>query len=156
MTNTLLRNREVKTGKNLDQRIQFVNNIQVANHKEVIGHLESEYSLTFGYANLIARKTRPSIGGNLQTGDSLVDTHYSGKKNDLCPTCDAIIEEVSRFGADVEFVPKKAFVNLRHRVKYAIGQPSTNIMVNVGINLKGTDPGDRLEPSGSINVWVSH
>jgi hypothetical protein len=26
----------------------------------------------------------------------------------------------------------------------------------VGINLKGTEPGDRLEASGSFNVMVSH
>ncbi len=54
MTNTLLRNREVKTGKNLDQWIEFDNSSQVTKHREIIEYLKSEYGLTCGYANLIA------------------------------------------------------------------------------------------------------
>ena len=38
----------------------------------------------------------------------------------------------------------------------AIIQPSTASRVDVGINLKGTPPGERLEASGSFNAMVSH
>lgn len=156
MTNTLLRDREVKTGKNLDQWIEFGNSSQVTKHREIIDHLKSEYGLTYGYANLIAPKTRVSKEGKLPTDGSLVDTQYSGKKNDMRPTYDAIIEGKTSFGKDVEIAPKKAYISLRRSKQFAIVQPSTKTRVDVGINLKGTDPGDRLEPSGSINAMVSY
>jgi len=120
MTNTLLRNREVKTGKNLDQWIEFGNSSQVTKHKEIIDYLKSEYGLTYGYANLIAQKTRASKEGKLPTGDLLVDTQYSGNKRDLRPIYDAIIEGVSSFGTDVEIELKKAYVNLQRREQFTI------------------------------------
>jgi len=156
MTKTMLINLEEKTGKNLDQWIQIVNESQVAKHKEIIVYLKSEYGLTYGYANLIALKYRESKEGKPPTGDSLVDTQYSGKKSDLRPIYDAIIEGVISFGKDVEIAPKKAYVSLRRSKQFAIIQPSTVTRVDVGINLKGTEAGDRLEPSGSFNAMVSH
>ena len=45
---------------------------------------------------------------------------------------------------------------MRHRKRFAILQPSTATRLDVGINLKGTEPTDRLEPSGSFNAMVSH
>jgi hypothetical protein len=84
MTNTMLQNLEEKTGNNLDQWIQIVNHSQVTKHKEIIDHLKSEYGLTYGYANLIAIKSRESKEGNPPTGDSLVATQYSGKKKVTC------------------------------------------------------------------------
>ena len=156
MTNTMLQNLEEKTGKNLDLWIQIVNNSQVTRHKEIIGHLKSEYGLTYGYANLIALKTRESLEGKPPTGDSLVDMQYSGNKSGLRPIYDAIIGGVKSFGKDVEVAPKKAYVSLRRSKQFAIVQPSTKTRVDVGINLKGTDPGGRLEPSGSFNAMVSH
>ena len=58
MTQSMLRNLEQKTGKNLDQWIQIVNRSKATKHKEIIDYLKSEYGLTYGYANLIALKTR--------------------------------------------------------------------------------------------------
>ena len=120
MTNTLLRNREVKTGKNLDQWIEFGNSSQVTKHKDIIDYLKSEYGLTYGYANLIALKTRASREGKLPTGDLLVDTQYSGNKRDLRPIYDAIIEGASSLGTDVEIEHKKAYVNLQRRKQFTI------------------------------------
>ena len=40
--------------------------------------------------------------------------------------------------------------------QFAIIQPSTRTRVDIGINLKGIDPTDRLEASGSFNSMVSH
>jgi hypothetical protein len=120
MTNTLLRNREVKTGKNLDQWIEFGNSSQVTKHREIVDYLKSEYGLTYGYANLIALKTRASKEGKLPNGDLLVDSQYSGKKNDMRPTYGAIMEGVSSFGTDVEIEPKKAYISLRCSKQFTI------------------------------------
>jgi hypothetical protein len=78
------------------------------------------------------------------------------KKSDLRPVYDAIIEGVTGFGQDVEIAPKKAYVILRTSKQFAIIQPSTKTSVDVGINLKRTDPDGRLEPSGSFNAMVTH
>lgn len=156
MTKTMLINLEEKTGKNLDQWIQIVNISQVTKHKEIIDYLKSEYGLTYGYANLIALKYRESKEGKPPTGATLVDTQYSGNKNDLRPIYNAIIEGLRSLGKDVEIAPKKAYVSLRRSKQFAIIQPSTVARVEVGINLKGIEPGDRLESSGSFNAMVSH
>jgi hypothetical protein len=156
MTASMLSNLEEKTGKNLDQWLQIVNTSQVTKHKGIIDFLKIEHGLTYGYANLIALKTREANEGAPPSGDSLVEQQYSNAKSDLRPIYDAIIEEVNGFGADVEIAPKKAYVSLRRSKQFAIVQPSTKTRVDVGINLKGTEPAGRLEASGSFNAMVSH
>jgi predicted transport protein len=156
MANSMLQNLEDKTGKNLDQWIEIVDKSQVTKHKEIINYLKSKYGLTYGYANLIALKTREAVEGTPPSGASLVDVRYSGNKSALRPIYEAIIESVVNFGEDVKIAPKKAYVSLRRSKQFAIVQPSTKTRVDVGINLKGTESSDRLEPSGSFNAMVSH
>ena len=156
MTGTMLRNLEERTGKNLDQWIQIITASKVTKHKEMINYLKSEYGLTYGYANLIALKTRETIEGAPPTGESLVDVQYSGDKSGLRPIFDAIIEGVSEFGEDIEITPKKAYVSLRRSKQFAIIQLSTKTRLDVGINLKGIEPEGRFEASGSFNAMISH
>ena len=156
MTGTMLRNLEERTGKNLDQWIQIITASKVTKHKEMINYLKSEYGLTYGYANLIALKTRETIEGAPPTGESLVDVQYSGDKSGLRPIFDAIIEGVSEFGEDIEITPKKAYVSLRRSKQFAIIQLSTKTRLDVGINLKGTEPEGRFGASGSFDAMVSH
>ena len=156
MTNTMLQNLESKTGKNLAQWMEIANNSPATKHKEIIDYLKSEYGLTYGYANLIALKTRAAKEGQAPTGDALIDAQYSGNKSGLRPIYDEIITNVGKFGEDVEIAPKKSYVSLRRNKQFAILQPSTKTRLDVGINNKGTEPGDRLETSGSFNAMVSH
>ena len=156
MTNTVLQNLESKTGKNLDQWMEIANNSPAMKHKEIIDYLKSEYDLTYGYANLIALKTREAKEGQAPSGDALIEAQYSGDKSELRPIYDEIMANVGKFGEDVEIAPKKSYVSLRRNKQFAIVQPSTKTRVDVGINLKGLDPGDRLETSGNFNAMVSH
>ena len=66
------------------------------------------------------------------------------------------MKKINAFGSDVELSPKKGYVSLRRNKQFAIIQPSTATRVDVGINLKGVKPTDRLEASGSFNAMVSH
>ena len=156
MINTMLQNLENKTGKNLEQWVEIANNSPATKHKEIIDYLKSDYGLTYGYANLIALKTREANEGRALTGNALIDAQYSGNKTDLRPIYDEIIDSVNKFGEDVEIAPKKSYVSLRRSKQFAILQPSTKTRLDVGINLKGTDAGERLEASGSFNAMVSH
>ena len=107
MTGTMLRNLEERTSKNLDQWIQIITASKVTKHKEMINYLKSEYGLTYGYANLIALKTRETIEGAPPTGESLVDVQYSGDKSGLRPIFDAIIEGVSELVKISRSLPRK-------------------------------------------------
>ena len=81
---------------------------------------------------------------------------YAGAKAGLRPIYDAVLKGVATFGGDVEIAPKKSYVSLRRGKQFAIIQPSTKTRVDIGINLKGIDPTDRLEASASFNAMVSH
>lgn len=141
MTNTTLQNLESKTGKNLNEWIKSTNNSPTTKHKEIIDYLKTEYGLTYGYANLIALKTREAKDDQAPTGDALIKAQYSGNKSDLRQIYDAIIAQVNNFGKDIEVAPKKSYVSLRRNKQFAILQPSTKTRIDVGINLKGRAPG---------------
>jgi len=85
-----------------------------------------------------------------------VQLQYSKGKESLKPIYDTLIEQISQFGKDVQIAPKNAYVSLRRNKQFALIQPSTKSRVDVGINIKGKNPTDRLESSGSFNAMVSH
>lgn len=151
---TMIANLPEKTGKSLDAWLKALTGLKLEKHGEIVKHLKSEHGVTHGFANLIAHECR-----NRDSEDSpadLVAAQYAGAKAGLLPIYDALISTVSAFGKDVEIAPKKTYVSLRRNKQFALIQPSTKTRVDVGINLKGTDPTDRLEPSGSFNAMVSH
>ena len=57
MEKAMLKNMLEKTGKNIDDWIVLVKSENFSKHGEIVKYLKSEYSLTHGYANLIARKS---------------------------------------------------------------------------------------------------
>lgn len=150
----MIANLEAKTGKSLSEWITIAQQSGETKHRAIINHLKSEHGLTHGYANLIAARTRKAA--QPATELSLVDQQYAGAKAALRPIYNTILDQVNQFGGDVELAPKKAYVSLRRKKQFAIIQPSTRTRVDVGINLKGDEPTDRLEKSGSFNSMVSH
>ena len=58
MEKAMIRNMHVKTGKVLEEWIRMVKHEQFSKHGEIVKYLKDEYSLTHGYANLIAHKSR--------------------------------------------------------------------------------------------------
>jgi len=85
-----------------------------------------------------------------------VATQYGGAKAGLRPIYDALAAIIQKFGGDIEFAPKKAYVSIRRNKQVAIVQPSAATRVDVGINLKSEPTTKRLEASGSFNSMVSH
>lgn len=155
MAQSMIDNLPEKTGKSLDQWLKILGNAGLAKHGEMVKLLKTEHGMTHGFANLVAHKFRE---GPTKTGgaDDLVEAQYRGPKAGLRPVYDALIKRITAFGDDVELAPKKAYVSLRRNKQFALIQPSTKDRVDVGINLKGTEPGERLEASGSFNAMVTH
>lgn len=153
---TMIRNLEEKWGKPLADWINLVTASKLTKHGEIMKLLKGEHGLTHGYANLVAHKARAALEGGAATGDDLVAAQYSGPKSALRPIYDKLAEAIAGFGQDVEFAPKKAYVSLRRKKQFGLIQPSTRTRVDVGINLKGEPPTERLEASGSFNAMVSH
>lgn len=155
MAAAMIKNLKANTGKDMPAWLKIVKKTGLEKHGQIVKHLKSEHGVTHGYASLIAHEAiNPAASAPGE--DDLVEKQYSGPKADLRPIYDAIIASVSRFGDDVEIAPKKAYVSLRRKKQFALVQPSTKTRVDVGINLKGTEPTERLEASGSFNQMVSH
>jgi len=154
MAQSMIANMEAKTGKPLDAWLKHVSTLNLAKHGEIVKHLKSEHDVTHGFANLIAHSALKSAAA-FSEGD-LVAAQYAGKKADLRPIYDRLASLAEGLGRDVELAPKKAYVSVRRKKQFAIFQPSTATRLDVGLNLKGQTPTDRLEASGSFNAMVSH
>jgi hypothetical protein len=155
MAASMIANLEEKTGKDLAGWLEITRASGLDKHGQIVKLLKSEHGMTHGYGNLVAHETLKA-GSESPSETDLVDNQYSGAKADLRPIYDSLIAEISKFGADLEVAPKKAYVSLRRNKQFGIIQPSTKTRVDVGIHLKGTEPTGRLEPSGSFNAMVSH
>ncbi len=154
MAAAMIQNMPEKTGKSLEEWMKIAKTSGLEKHGQILKMLKADHGMTHGFANLVAMKTLQSGPGASE--DELVDAQYSGAKADLRPIYEALIAEIAGFGDDVEIAPKKAYVSLRRNKQFGLIQPSTKTRVDVGINLKGVDPTDRLEASGSFNSMVSH
>lgn len=152
---SMLRNLEEKTGSTIDHWIGVVKASGVDKHGAIVKMLKSDHGMTHGYANLVAHEARSSSSSGAAGEDDLVATQYAGKEG-LRPIYDRIAAAVQGLGEGVELAPKKAYVSLRRAKQFGLVQPSTKTRLDVGIQLKGVEPTERLEASGSFNAMVTH
>ena len=150
----MIKNLEENTGKKFEEWLSIASKSGFEKHGELIKFLKTEYGLTHGYANLVAHKARQSDAESAEDAD-LIKDQYVGKET-LKPLYDQLISEIQKFGKDVELAPKRAYVSLRRKKQFGLIQPSTKTRLDVGINLKGVEPKDKLEKAGSWNTMVSH
>jgi len=151
----MIANMKEKTGKTLPQWLKIAKGAGFEKHGELVKFLKTEHGMTHGFANLVAHTHRQG-GAEAPAGKDLVSVQYAGGKAGLRPIYDALIASAQKFGADMEVAPKQAYVSLRRKKQFALIQPSTKTRVDLGLNLKGVDPTDRLEASGSFNSMCSH
>ena len=58
MEKAMLKNMIRNTGKSIDDWVNIVSQQKFNRHNEIVNFLKEDYSLTHGYANLIARKSK--------------------------------------------------------------------------------------------------
>lgn len=152
---TMVANLAEKTGKTLDQWLALAKKSGAAKHGELVKWLKESHALTHGYANLVAHRHFASAASDHEPED-LVAAQYAGKKAALRPLYEALDAALKKLGKDVEAAPKKGYVSYRRAKQFALVQPSTATRIDVGIQLKGVAPTERLEASGSFNAMVTH
>ena len=104
---TMLENLHKNTGKTLPQWVDEVKKLNFEKHGQIMKHLKEGLGLTHGFANLIALKTLATDAGSFENKDDLIDIQYKGKEH-FRPIYDRLIEEISKFGDDIEISPKMA------------------------------------------------
>lgn len=156
MVDKMISSIEEKYGKPFTHWVDLLRNSGLEKHGQMLNLLKNDHGFSHGFANLVAHKARESDSASLSEKVDLVQVQYSKGKEALKPIYDKLIQQINKFGKDVEVAPKNAYVSLRRNKQFGLIQASTKSRVDVGINLKGKEATDRLEASGSFNAMVSH
>jgi hypothetical protein len=139
-----------KTGKSLDEWREVIARSGWQKHGEIMAGLKGEHGLSHGYANQIALRAPESE----QPGGDPIEEMFA-KRPEAKAIYDVLMSRIQEFGPDVDLAPKKGYVSVRRKKQFAILQPSAG-RLDVGIQLKGAEAGQRLEASGSFNAMLSH
>ena len=152
---TQLKNIQAKTGKSLEQLYALIHASGLTKHGEIRDMLKRDLGLGHGDANTLARFFfNSSSEGRAQesnTLDDIVREIYAGPKADLHDIHEALMNEISSFGA-FEIAPKKGYISLRRKKQFAMIGPVTKNRVEVGLNMKGVQVTSRLlaMPAGGM------
>ena len=153
-TAKMIANLESITGKAFAEWTALAKNSGHAKHGQMVAWLKSDQGLTHGYANLVAHKALASDAGSYGE-DDLMAAMFAGPKAEMKPVYDRIAAIVGALDG-VEFAPKKGYVSFRRAKQFGLAQPSTKDRLDLGLTLKGVEPGGRLEAAGSWNAMVTH
>jgi len=143
---TQLANIEKRTGKKLTELIDLVRKSGLAKHGEMVSMLKTRLKMGHGDANTVVHMARKSDGASASAGLSpqqVLDGLYAGPKESLRPIHDKLLAAMRKFGT-FEEAPKKAYVSYRRKKQFATIGPATRTRVDVGLNMKGVPPTDRL------------
>lgn len=154
-TQTMIENLHKNTGKTLEDWIDIVKKENLVKHGEMVSFLKKQYTLTHGFANLIALKAKGSDADSAENQNDLIVSQYKGKEH-LKPIYDKLLSEIQTFGKDVEIAPKNTYVSLRRKKQFATLNPVTKTRFEIGINLKGQEPEGKLEVINTTSAMCSH
>lgn len=142
---TQLANIEKRTGKSIAELTAIVKESGLTKHGELVSMLKTKLAMGHGDANMVVHTVKKADAGDMpavSAGDVL-DGLYTGPKASLRPIHDKLLTEMRAFGV-FEEAPKKTYVSYRRNKQFAMIGPATNSRVEVGINIKGLAPADRL------------
>jgi hypothetical protein len=143
-----------KTGKSLDEWIEIVNQSKIEKHREIMNFLQNDYSLSYGFSNLIALKARKSDAGSIEEA-VLMENQYKGKEQ-LIPIYDELMNAIAQFGDDITVTPKKDSVSLIRKRQFALIKPASKTRIDLGLKFKNKPFEGRLENSGPFGAMCTH
>jgi fructose-1,6-bisphosphatase/sedoheptulose 1,7-bisphosphatase-like protein len=151
-----LSNIEKRTGKSIEELTAIVKGSGLSKHGELVAMLKSTLSMGHGDANLVVHTALKSDGRSAAAADGssteqVLDNLYAGPKAALKPIQEKLLRELQKFG-DFEEAPKKGYISYRRKKQFAMIGPATNTRVEVGLNVKGLKPHQRLQelPAGQM------
>jgi hypothetical protein len=160
-TETQLKNIQARTGKSLDELYALLRGSGLTKHGELRETAQRELGLGYGDANTLvhayrAAESAPQAAAAADPADVL-DGIYAGPKAHLRPIHDKLMEAIAPFG-EFEVAPKKAYVSLRRKRQFAMIGPASQARVEVGLNMKGVEPTERLIalPPGGMCQYKVH
>ena len=160
-TATQLANIEQRTGRPLADLVGLVKKSKLSKVGELRDMLKQELGMGHGDANLVVHVAKHGMPGPsaAESGDAVataLDAIYAGPKAELRPIHERLMAAITTFGP-FEIAPKKANVSLRGKKQFALIGPATKTQVEVGLNVKGLEPTERLvaiPPGGMCNYKV--
>ena len=139
---TQIRNIEQSTGRSMAEWVELAGTSGVSKHGEIVSWLKTEHGFSHGNANLVALTAKRGV---VIAGDDGLDAIYAGAKAPLRPLHDRVVALARTFGTDIELAPKQSYVALRRSKQFGTVGPASGGRLEIGLNLKGVDPTDRLE-----------
>ncbi len=150
-----LGNIKAKTGKTPEDFRLLAAQKGLVKNGEIVAWLKTDFALGHGHATAIAHVIQ-AHGKEPVSTDDAVAAHFAGKKAAWRKPYDALIADISQFGADVALEPAKSYISLlRGAKKFGIVQVTAE-RLDIGIKLKGSAPTERLEAAGTWNAMVTH
>jgi hypothetical protein len=143
-----------KTGRSLDEWIEFVQAKGPPGEKERRAWLKEKHKLGTNSAWCIAERAEgkgteeDSPEAYLHAAEVWVEAMYSGPKKELRPIYDALLKLGLRLGKDVTASPGKTAVPFYRKHVFAQLKPSTNTRVDLGLALGKTRTPKRLIDTG--------
>lgn len=147
---TQLENIQKRTGKSLEELKAIIDASGMDKHGQLVAMLKTDLGMGHGDANTVVHWARRQEETPGQSGQEL-DTLYVGKKAALKPIHERILKSLHQFGG-FEVSPKKAYISYRRKKQFCMVGPATNTQVEVGLNVKGLESGERLKelPAGRM------
>jgi hypothetical protein len=144
-----------KTGRSLEDWVNFVEKEGPETEKERRTWLKAEHGMGTNYAWWIAEQ---SVGkgddGNPETyvrqAEEFVEKMYSGPKETLRPIFEELLALGRSMGKDVKVCPCKTIVPLYRKHVFAQIKPTTRTRIDLGLALKDTRVPKRLIDTGGL------
>ena len=145
---TQLQNIQTRTGKTLDELFALIRESGLTKHGQILQMLKRDLGLGHGDANALAGaylKAGEQGGGPAgeASPDDALNAIYAGPKAGLRPIHEKLMAAFAALGP-FEVAPKKGYVSLRRKKQFATVGPPTKTRVDVGLNMKGVPPTERL------------
>jgi hypothetical protein len=111
-------------------------------HGQLVTWLKTEHGLTHGNANMLVQQAARQ---DAPIGEAdLLEAQYAARPA-MRPVHDAVVEAARGLGPDVRVVVQKTAVSLRRGKQFGVVTPASRSRVDLGLNLRGTEPTGRLE-----------
>lgn len=155
MYQSVLAGMKQKTGRSLDEWIQFVKREGPPTEKERREWLKSKHRLGTNYAGWIAGS---SVGKSddgdpktyLKSAAVYVEKMFSRPKDSLRPIYDALLTLGKKLGTDVKVCPCQTMVPLYRNHVFAQIKPTTRTRIDLGLALRDMRVPKRLIDTGGF------